>query len=158
VFCAHPASHASAMALTAAYLVPGHASVRSPSDYVTESSRRARGFATWAALRALGRSGVEDLVERCCRLARRFADGLAGAPGVDVVNDVVLNQVLVRFGDDQRTERVVAAVQRSGVCWMGSTTWHGMKLMRISVSGWATTEADVDLSIEAVLAALGTVG
>jgi glutamate/tyrosine decarboxylase-like PLP-dependent enzyme len=157
VFCAHPESHASAMALTAAYLVPGPTSMRSPSDFVTESSRRARGFATWAALRELGRSGVEDLVERCCRLARRFADGLAATPGIEVVNDVVLNQVLVRFGDDQRTERVVGAVQRSGECWMGTTTWHGMKLMRISVSSWATTDADVDRSVEAVLAAASTV-
>jgi glutamate/tyrosine decarboxylase-like PLP-dependent enzyme len=154
-FCAHPESHAAAMALTAAYHVPGEASMRSPSDLVTESSRRARGFATWAALRELGRSGVADLVERCCALARRFAGALDAADGVEVVNDVVLNQVLVRFGDDARTDRVIADVQRSGVCWMGGTTWHGMRLMRISVSSWATTEADVDRSVAAVLAANG---
>jgi glutamate/tyrosine decarboxylase-like PLP-dependent enzyme len=155
VFCAHPDSHAAAMALTAAYLVPGAESVRSPSDFVTESSRRARGFATWAALLELGRDGVAELVERCCRLARRFAAGLEGAPGVEVVNDVVLNQVLVRFGDDARTDRVIAGVQQGGVCWMGGTTWHGMRLMRISVSGWSTTDDDVDRSIEAVISAAG---
>jgi glutamate/tyrosine decarboxylase-like PLP-dependent enzyme len=152
-FCAHPESHAAAMALTAAYLVPGAATLRDPMAFVTESSRRARGFATWAALRELGRTGVADLVERGCRLARRFAEGLSAVEGIDVVNDVVLNQVLVRFGDDERTARVIADVQRGGVCWMGGTTWHGMHLMRISVSNWSTTEADVDRSLEAILTA-----
>jgi glutamate/tyrosine decarboxylase-like PLP-dependent enzyme len=94
------------------------------------------------------------LVERCCSLARRFAEQLAAADGVEVVNDVVLNQVLVRFGEDgSETDRVVEAVQRSGECWMGATTWHGMRLMRISVSSWRTTEADVDRAVAAVLAA-----
>src|SRR5205807_6987748 len=113
----------------------------------------ARGFATWAALRQLGRSGVAELVERCCSLARRFAEKLAGIDGVEVVNDVVLNQVLVGFGDDERTEGVIRQVQRSGECWMGSTTWHGERLMRISVSNWRTTPDDVDRSIAAILAA-----
>ena len=104
----------------------------------------------WAALKELGRDGVADLVERCCRLARRFADGLASA-GVEVVNDVVLNQVLVSFGDDARTDRVIAAIQRDGTCWMGGTTWRGRRLMRISVSNYSTSEADVDRSVAAIL-------
>ena len=153
-FCAHPEPHAAAMSLTASYLTgQGQGGLRAPSDYVLESSRRARGFATWAALRQLGRTGVADLVERCCALARRFAGQLALAEGATVINDVVLNQVLVRFGDDATTDHVVEAVQRSGECWMGATTWHGMRLMRISVSSWRTTEADVDRSVAAILAA-----
>ena len=154
-FCAHPDAHAAAMAYTAAYLVgTAPAAVRSPGDYVLESSRRARGFATWAALRELGRSGIAELVDRCCALARRFATQLAAIDGISVVNDVVLNEVLVQFGhDDATTERVIEAVQRSGQCWMGSTTWHGQRLMRISVSSWRTTEADVDRSVRAIIAA-----
>jgi glutamate/tyrosine decarboxylase-like PLP-dependent enzyme len=154
VFCAHPRSHSGAMSFTAAYLVgQGGGDVRTPSDFVPESSRRARGFATWAALRELGRQGVADLVEQCCRLARRFAAELDALDGVDVVNDVVLNQVLVGFGDDARTDRVIEGVQRGGTCWMGGTTWQGRRLMRISVSNWSTTDADVDRSIEAIAAA-----
>jgi glutamate/tyrosine decarboxylase-like PLP-dependent enzyme len=153
-FCAHPDAHAAAMAYTAAYLVgTSPPSVRPPGDFVLESSRRARGFATWAALRQLGRSGVADLVDRCCGLARRFAAQLDAVDGISVVNEVVLNQVLVRFGDDPTTDRVIDAVQRSGECWMGSTTWHGQRLMRISVSSWRTTEADVDRSVRAIVAA-----
>jgi glutamate/tyrosine decarboxylase-like PLP-dependent enzyme len=154
-FCAHPDAHAAAMAYTAAYLVgTSPAGVRPPGDYVLESSRRARGFATWAALGQLGRSGVAELVDRCCALARRFATQLAAVDGISVANDVVLNQVLVRFGDeDATTDRVIEAVQRSGECWMGSTTWHGQRLMRISVSSWRTTEADVDRSVRAIIAA-----
>jgi glutamate/tyrosine decarboxylase-like PLP-dependent enzyme len=151
VFCAHPESHLASMSFTAAYLV-GHGTgpVRAPSDYVTESSRRARGFATWAALRELGREGIADLVDRCCALARRFADRLAAVDGVTIVNDVVLNQVLVSFGDDRRTDDVVAAVQREGTCWMGGTTWRGQRLMRISVSNWSTTDDDVDRSADSI--------
>jgi glutamate/tyrosine decarboxylase-like PLP-dependent enzyme len=153
-FCARPAAHKASMAFTAAYLGDASETLRSPGDWNLESSRRARGFATWAALRELGRSGVAALVEDCCAHARRFADLLAAEDGVRVVHDVVLNQVLVRFGeDDGITDRTVAAVQRSGVCWMGGTTWRGMRLMRISVSGWQTTAADVDLSVAAILAA-----
>jgi glutamate/tyrosine decarboxylase-like PLP-dependent enzyme len=118
--------------------------MRNPADYVPESSRRARGFATWAALRALGRDGVAELVERCCALARRFAAELAGAAGLRVLNDVVLNQVLVRHVDDERTDRLVAQVQADGTCWLGGTTWRGQRAMRISVSNHSTTEADVD--------------
>jgi glutamate/tyrosine decarboxylase-like PLP-dependent enzyme len=154
-FCAHPDAHAAAMGYTAAYLVgTSPPAVRPPGDYVLESSRRARGFATWAALRELGRSGVAELVDRCCYLAQRFATQLAEVEGIAVVNDVVLNQVLVRFGDDDaETDRVIEAVQRSGECWMGSTTWHGQRLMRISVSSWRTTESDVDRSVRAIVAA-----
>jgi glutamate/tyrosine decarboxylase-like PLP-dependent enzyme len=152
--CAHPSAHAASMHLTAAYLLDQRGNgVRNPSDFVPESSRRARGFATWAALRELGRDGVAELVDRCCHLARRFASALASAEDVKVVNDVVLNQVLVGFGDDARTEKVIDAVQRGGTCWMGGTTWHDQRLMRISVSNWTTTEADVDRSVEAILAA-----
>jgi glutamate/tyrosine decarboxylase-like PLP-dependent enzyme len=122
---------------------------------VPESSRRARGFATWAALRQLGRSGVAELVERCCSLARSFGEQLGALEGVTIANKVVLNQVLVDFGDAERTDRVVERVQRSGECWMGATSWHDRRLMRISVSSWRTTEADVDRSVAAVVAAMG---
>jgi glutamate/tyrosine decarboxylase-like PLP-dependent enzyme len=151
-FCADPDAHAAAMAYTAAYLVGGApAAVRSPGDYVLESSRRARGVATWAAIRQLGRTGIAELVDRCCALARRFASQLDAVDGVEIGNDVVLNQVLVRFGgDDAVTDRVVAAVQQSGECWMGATTWHGRRYMRISVSSWRTTEEDVDRSVAAI--------
>jgi len=157
VFCAHPDDHAAAMSFTAAYLTGhGQPGLRAPADFVPESSRRARGFATWAALRELGRVGVADLVSRCCALARRFAEQLSAVDGVAIVNDVVLNQVLVRFGDDEQTDRVVVAVQRRGECWMGATTWHGRRLMRISVSNWRTTEADVDRSVASIVAALAS--
>ena len=154
-FCADPDAHAAAMAYTAAYLVGGApAAVRSPGDYVLESSRRARGVATWAAIRQLGRTGIAELVDRCCALARRFASQLDAVDGVEIGNDVVLNQVLVRFGgDDAVTDRVVAAVQQSGECWMGATTWHGRRYMRISVSSWRTTEEDVDRSVAAIATA-----
>ncbi|MEU1762331.1 pyridoxal phosphate-dependent decarboxylase family protein [Micromonospora sp. NPDC005223] len=147
-FCARPDAHAAAMSYTAAYLV-GSGGVPTGADLTAESSRRARGFAAWAGLRELGRDGVAALVERCCALARRFADGLAAA-GFEVVNDVVLNQVLVGFGDDARTDRVVAAVQADGTCWVGGTTWRGRRLMRISVSNATTTEADVDRSVAVI--------
>ncbi|MFG2066867.1 pyridoxal phosphate-dependent decarboxylase family protein [Micromonospora tulbaghiae] len=147
-FCARPDVHAAAMSYTAAYLV-GSGGVPVGADLTAESSRRARGFAVWAGLRELGRDGVAALVERCCALARRFADGLTAA-GFEVANDVVLNQVLVGFGDDARTDRVVAAVQADGTCWAGGTTWRGRRLMRISVSNATTTEADVDRSVAAI--------
>jgi glutamate/tyrosine decarboxylase-like PLP-dependent enzyme len=150
VLCAHPTVHAAAVSYTAAYLTGSGAGAVGPADLTLESSRRARGFATWAALQQLGRQGVADLVDRCCRLAGRFADGLA-AGGAEVANDVVLNQVLVSFGGDERTDRVVAAVQRDGTCWMGGTSWRGRRLMRIAVSNWSTTEADVDRSVAAIL-------
>ncbi len=149
VFCAHPAAHVAAASYTASYL-EGSGAVHSPSDFALESSRRARGFAVWAGLRELGRDGVADLVDRCCRLARRFAEGLT-AGGAEVVNDVVLNQVLVSFGADATTEAVIDGVQRDGTCWLGGTTWRGRRLMRVSVSNWSTTEQDVDRSVAAIL-------
>jgi glutamate/tyrosine decarboxylase-like PLP-dependent enzyme len=156
VFCSHPDAHAAAMSYAAAYLTgQGASGLRAPADYVPESSRRARGFACWAALRQLGRGGVAELIERCCGLARRFAQHLSEIDQVTIANDVVLNQVLVRFGDDIRTDRVIERVQSSGECWMGGTTWHGQRLMRISVSNWSTTETDVDRSVAAIAAAIG---
>jgi glutamate/tyrosine decarboxylase-like PLP-dependent enzyme len=151
VFCADPAAHAASMSFTAAYL-EGHGAgpIRSPSDYVPEASRRARGFAAWAALRELGRDGLAELVDRCCAFARRFAERLAEVDGVEIAGEVVLNQVLASFGDDERTDRVIEAVQRDGTCWMGGTTWRGRRYMRISVSNWTTTEADVDISVDAI--------
>jgi len=136
-----------AMSLNADYLPsdPG-----SPSDYTLEASRRPRGVDAWAALRALGRSGLADLVERNCRLAKRFADGFTAA-GFPVLNDVVLNQVLVAFGGAERTRAVIAAVQEDGTCWCGPTVWQGRTAMRVSVISWATTEADVDRSLAAIL-------
>jgi glutamate/tyrosine decarboxylase-like PLP-dependent enzyme len=139
------------MGYTAAYL-SGQEEGRhfGGGDFVLESSRRARGFATWAALRALGRSGVEDVIDRCCELARHFADGLNTLDGIDVVNDVVLNQILVRVGDERATDRVALEIQNSGDAWLGATTWRGERLLRISVSNWSTTSTDIDRSIQAV--------
>ena len=162
-FCRHPDAHATALAYTAAYLT-GQVAGRElgGGDFVPESSRRARGFATWAALRSLGRSGVADLVDRCCALARRCADGLGSLEGVEVVNDVVLNQVLVRVGDEEVTARTEREIQQEGAVWLGGTTWRGERLLRISVSNWSTTERDVDVAVEAVARArrlaLGSVG
>ena len=127
-------------------------------DWTPESSRRARGFAIYAALRSLGRSGVADLVDRCCRLARRFADRLNAEPGIRILNDVVLNQVLVRVvpasGDaDAATRAAIARIQQERICWLGGTRWRGMDAMRISVSNWSTTEEDVDRSAESIIRA-----
>jgi glutamate/tyrosine decarboxylase-like PLP-dependent enzyme len=154
-FCAHPDVHAAAMGYTASYLT-GQVEGRAfgGGDLVAESSRRARGFATWAALRSLGRTGVADLVDRCCDLARRFAERLEALDGVSVVNDVVLNQVLIRVGDDDRTGQVERWLQDEGTLWLGATTWRGERLLRISVSNWSTTEADIDLSAGAIERAL----
>jgi glutamate/tyrosine decarboxylase-like PLP-dependent enzyme len=134
------------LATSAAYLDVG---VAGGMHLSPESSRRARGVELWAALLSLGRSGVADLVDRCCALARRLADGLA-ASGITVLNEVVLNQVVVTFGDAARTAQVVDAVQTDGTCWCGPTEWRGRPAMRISVSSWATTDADVDRSVDAI--------
>jgi glutamate/tyrosine decarboxylase-like PLP-dependent enzyme len=151
VFCADGDAHAASMTYTAAYLAgQAEGAPRGPSDYVPESSRRARGFATWAALRELGRSGLAELVDRCCALARRFAEQLAALDGAEIGNEVVLNQVLVSFGSDERTDRLIEAAQRDGTFWAGGTTWHGRRYMRIAVSNWSTTEADVDRCVEAI--------
>jgi glutamate/tyrosine decarboxylase-like PLP-dependent enzyme len=138
-----------AMAISAEYL-PTVSAQRNPSDYTPELSRRGRGVDVWAALRSLGRSGLAELVERNCRQARRFAEALARA-GHRVLNDVVLNQVLVSFGDPELTRRVIAEIQADGTCWCGETVWQGHTAMRISVISWATTDADVERSIEAIL-------
>jgi glutamate/tyrosine decarboxylase-like PLP-dependent enzyme len=154
--CAHPDVHAASVSYTASYLVGSGGTTVGAADLALESSRRARGFATWAAIRCLGRDGVAALVAHACALARRFAAGLA-AGGAEIANHVVLNQVLAGFGDDARTDRVVAGVQDEGTCWLGGTTWRGRRLMRISVSNWSTTEADVDRSVEAILRVASTV-
>ena len=140
-----------AMAVTAEYL-PSESPNRNPSDYTPELSRRARGVDVWAALRSLGRNGIAEIVERNCRQARRFGEALTAA-GYDVLNEVVLNQVLVSFGDAQKTKRVVAAIQKDGTCWCGDTVWQGKTAMRISVISWRTTDEDVEKSIEAMLRA-----
>jgi len=127
-----------------------HGTAREPGDYTAELSRRARGVEIWAALASLGRAGLADLVERCCRHATRFAQGLAAA-GYEVLNEVTLNQVLVTFGDDAATRRVIAALQADGTCWCGGTEWHGRAAMRISVSSWATTDEDVERSLAAMI-------
>jgi glutamate/tyrosine decarboxylase-like PLP-dependent enzyme len=137
-----------AMTATAAYLIEGEG--REPSHYVPEMSRRARGVEVWAALRSLGRLGLAELVERTCRYASQFAEGLQAA-GYEILNDVVLNQVLVSFGSPDLTRRVIRRVQEEGTCWLGGTEWQGQKAMRISVSSWATTEEDVQRSLEVIL-------
>ncbi len=154
--CARPQVHADAVSYSAPYLTGSGLETIGEADLTLESSRRARGFATWAAIRELGRDGVAALVDRSCRLARRFADGLSTG-GVEIVNDVVLNQVLASFGDDARTTRVIEGAQRDGTCWLGGTTWRGRQLMRVSVSNWMTTEDDVDRSVEAILAVAAAV-
>lgn len=144
-----PEAHRVAMATSAAYLM--RSEQRENWEYVLDSSRRARGFVLYAALRSLGREGVQALVERCCALAGRMADRLGEGEGVEVLNDVVLNQVLVRFGDDAHTREVISRVQEDGTAWMGGTTWQGAAAMRISVSNWSTTEADADRTVDAIL-------
>ena len=140
----------SAMSITADYLLT-ESEFRNPSDFTPELSRRARGVDVWAALKSLGRDGVAAMIERCCGNARRFADGLRAA-GYDILNDVVLNQVLVSFGDGATTKRIISEIQEDGTCWCGSTIWQGHTAMRISVCNWSTTAADVDESLDAILA------
>jgi glutamate/tyrosine decarboxylase-like PLP-dependent enzyme len=143
-----------AMSMRATYL-PDEAG-REPIDYVPEASRRARAVPVYAALRQLGRQGLADLVDRCCALARRLAAAMERLDGAEVLNDVVLNQVLVRFGDDDETTRaVIDAVQRGGEAWLGGTVWHGRAAARVSVSNWSTTEEDIDRLAAALAAALG---
>jgi glutamate/tyrosine decarboxylase-like PLP-dependent enzyme len=146
-----PHALAASMAIQAAY-IPAADAQRNPFDYTPEFSRRARGVDVWAALRSLGRRGLAALIERDCAAAQRFAEQLRAA-GCEIVNDVVLNQVLVAFGGPEQTQRVIAAVQADGTCWVGGTMWQGRTAMRISVCSWATTEADVDASVAAMLRA-----
>jgi len=151
VFCADSMAHRAAMSLQAAYMV-GSSNERDPHEFVPDESRRARAVPLYAALRSLGRSGLAGLVARCCRHAQRFAEGLRAA-GHEVLNDVVLNQVLVTFGDAERTRRTIAAIQQEGTCWCSGTVWQGRTAMRISVSNWRTTAEDVERSLEAILRA-----
>jgi glutamate/tyrosine decarboxylase-like PLP-dependent enzyme len=158
VFVANPAAHRAAMSLSAAYLVRSPHEPREAMDWTPESSRRARGFAVYAALRSLGRSGVADLIDRCCRLARRFADRLRQEPTIRILNEVVLNQVVVRVeapdGDgDAATKETLRRVQEERICWLGGTRWRGVDAMRISVSNWSTTEEDIDRSADAIVRA-----
>ena len=137
-----------AMSVSAAYLPASESG--DPANFTPELSRRARGIEVWAALHSLGRSGLADLVERTCRYAVCFADGLRAA-GYTILNEVVFNQVLVTFGSDERTRRVIAGIQQDGTCWCGGTIWQGQVAMRISVSSWATTDADVERSLQAMI-------
>jgi glutamate/tyrosine decarboxylase-like PLP-dependent enzyme len=152
-FCAHPDSHRAAMAVTAAYLqFSADGRERDAVDWTPEFSRRARGFAVYAAIRSLGRTGIAELVERCCAHARLFAE-LLEAGGATILNDVVLNQVLVRFGDGEHTRQAIERVQEDGTCWLGGTEWGGEHAMRISVSNWRTTREDVERAAETILSA-----
>jgi len=162
VFTAHPAAHRAAMSLMAEYLVRSPLEPREPMDWTPESSRRARGFAVYAALKSLGRQGIDDLVARCCRLASRFADRLRAEQSVQILNDVVLNQVLVRVSPpgrdaDKATLETLKLVQAERVCWLGGTRWHDTTAMRLSVSNWSTTEDDIDRSADSILRAVRAV-
>ena len=167
VFVRDVAAHHAAMTLGASYYVETAGGERDTYNWVPESSRRARGFAVLAALRSIGRAGLVDLIERDCAHARRMAERLSAGPGVRILNDVVLNQVLVRFEGpatdtdgslgDARTRAVIEAVQRDGTCWLGGTVWNGRAAMRVSVSSWRTTEDDIDVSAAAILRCLDAV-
>ncbi|HLB19069.1 MAG TPA: pyridoxal-dependent decarboxylase, partial [Gaiellaceae bacterium] len=148
VLCADPDAHRAAMTVSASYLIQDDTrAVRDQVDWVPEFSRRARGFAVYAALRSLGRSGLAELVERTCDCARRFAQGVGELEGVEVLNDVVLNQVLFRFETDERTDGVLHAVQEAGEVWMSGTTWDGRRAVRVSVSNWQTGDEEIDLAL-----------
>ena len=157
-FVAHPDAHRAAMRLTAEYLVTDPEAARDQMDWTPEFSRRARGFAVYAALRSLGREGVAELVERCCAGERHFADRIRELPGCEVLNDVVLNQVLFHFRDDEVTSAALAAVQASGEAWMSGTTWDGRAAIRLSVSNWRTTERDIERTVAVFTRALAAVG
>jgi glutamate/tyrosine decarboxylase-like PLP-dependent enzyme len=153
-----PDAHRAPFRAQASYLVQTQGGERDPQEFVPEFSRRARGFAVYAALRSLGRAGVGDMLERCCRLARRMAERLRAGAQLRILNDVVLNQVLVRFEPagrdaDAFTRAVIARVQRDGTCWLGGTRWREQQAMRVSVSNWSTTEQDIDRSADAILKA-----
>ncbi len=137
--------------MTAAYIV--RSEQRDPCQFTPELSRRARGTEVWAALRSLGRTGLAEMIERTCRHARALAEGLRAA-GCEILNDVVLNQVLVSFGEPDYTLRVMERIQQEGTCWCGPTNWHGRTAMRISVSSWMTTEKDVERSLAAMIQAM----
>ena len=154
---ADAAPHRAAMGLKASYLQRGADEERVGMDWVPDSSRRSRILPLYALFRALGRDGIADIVRRNCALARRMAQTLSQAPGITVLNDVVLNQVLVQFKDDETTRRVIAAVQTEGTCWAGGALWQGKQAMRISVSNWSTSEDDIDQSAAAMLTSFSSV-
>ncbi|HEY1330674.1 MAG TPA: pyridoxal-dependent decarboxylase [Actinomycetota bacterium] len=155
-FTAHPQAHLAATSAHAEYLMKSDAgSERDESDWTPDFSRRARGYTVYAAIRALGRQGVVDLVERTCRHARELAEGIGGLAGCEVLNDVVLNQVLLRFADDETTDRVLAAVQDGGEAWPSGTTWDERRAIRLSVSNWRTSDRDVARTVEAFRKAIG---
>jgi glutamate/tyrosine decarboxylase-like PLP-dependent enzyme len=159
VIVRHAAAHRAAMSQSAAYLIPAEGAERDGGDWVPEASRRARVVPVYAVLRMLGRSGLAELVDRCCRLAARMAERLRAVPGARILNDVVLNQVLVRFNaesGENRTPGVIAAVQESGVCWLGGTVWDDEPAMRISISNWRTSDDDVDRSAGSIAAAMAS--
>jgi len=157
--CKHPESHRAAMTIAASYLIQdeGAQRVRDQVDWVPEFSRRARGFAVYAALRSLGRRGLRELVERCCDGATHFAAAIAELDGVEVLNEVVLNQVLFSFDSDERTDEILRLVQEDGRVWMSGTTWDGRKAIRLSVSNWQTGDAEIDLAVEAFAQVAGQV-
>jgi glutamate/tyrosine decarboxylase-like PLP-dependent enzyme len=146
-FVAHPDAHRAAMRLTADYLVAEEGAARDQMDWTPEFSRRARGFAVYAALRSLGRAGVAEMIEASCARARQFAEGIAELDGCEVLNEVVLNQVLFRFADDVTTHATLAAVQASGEAWMSGSTWDGRAAIRLSVSNWRTSERDIERAL-----------
>jgi glutamate/tyrosine decarboxylase-like PLP-dependent enzyme len=154
VFSSNPAAHNASMTMKASYFEGQGKWVRDAVDWTPESSRRARAFTVYAALRSLGRDGIADLVDRCCDLAGRFASAITQLPGCELLNDVVINQVLFRFEDDVLTNTVLTHVQDSGEAWMGGTMWNGRPAIRVSVSGWRTTEADIDRTVAAFESAL----
>jgi glutamate/tyrosine decarboxylase-like PLP-dependent enzyme len=150
----HAAAHRAAMGMSAAYLIPAEGEQRDGIDWVPDSSRRARVLPLYAVLRSLGRAGLAELVDRCCRLAARMGERLRTTAGIHVMNDVVLNQVLVRFAGptgDNISAEVIARVQQAGVCWCGGTSWGGEHAMRISVSNWSTTDEDVDRAVDSIV-------
>jgi glutamate/tyrosine decarboxylase-like PLP-dependent enzyme len=158
VMVRHPAAHRAAMGQTAAYLIPAEGEQRDGSDWTPEASRRARVIPIYVVLRTLGRAGLADLVDRCCSLAARMAERLRAVPGIQILNDVVLNQVLVRFrspAGENVTSRVIAGIQQAGVCWCGGTSWAGEPAMRISVSNWLTSEEDIDRSAASMVEEFG---
>ncbi|RPJ45576.1 MAG: aspartate aminotransferase family protein, partial [Chloroflexi bacterium] len=155
VFCRSAGDLRAALTHSPAAYLAGDAQ-RDPMEYTPEMSRRARSVEVWAALRSLGRSGLAEMIDRCCRHAARFADGLATA-GYEVLNEVHLNQVLVSFGSPEKTQQVIRSVQQDGTCWCGGTVWQGKTAMRISVSSWATTEEDVEKSLAAMVRIAGKI-
>jgi len=155
VLCSDPEAHRAAMTVSASYLIQDDTrAARDQVDWVPEFSRSARGFAVYAALRSLGRNGLAELVERTCDCARRFADGIVDLPGVEVLNDVVLNQVLFRFETDAQTDDALRRVQEAGDVWMSGTTWNGRRAIRVSVSNWQTTDAEIELALQSFRAAV----